>query len=378
MSGKCIDLLSFAKTDKQAEMAYDLYRYLDPFPNIDSALLNAADIADYVAQTGMIYPFDHKRLGPASYEMVLGGETLYWDETKNQCGESNLGKNAPLVLKKNSITYVSVRETFRLPHYIAVRFNLRVGHVHRGLLLGTGPLVDPGFQGNLMIPIHNLTDNEYIIHEGKDLISVEFTKVSRNEKFLPQNQFEKNLVSPPRHGVFVKNSKKNSKKTFEQLLRKELPIGIGKVMSSLSGTLAETKMQLNEYESLINKVKKYSLIAILPIAIALITVYIDIKSYVADANKYVADATMVVRSNNESDFRSIVKNEDLVPLKKNIERIEQATKSISANENNLVSLSDFQTLKNDVDTLKETLFNLEKLILENQKEKSELSKDEKN
>ena len=31
-----------------------------------------------------------------------------------------------------------------------------------------------------MIPIHNLTNNEYTIKPGEDLISVEFTKVSTN------------------------------------------------------------------------------------------------------------------------------------------------------------------------------------------------------
>ena len=73
MPSKCNQLLNFPKNEDEAEAAYLTYRDLDPFPDIDSALLNAADIADYVAKTGMIFPFDLKRLGPASYEMVLGG-----------------------------------------------------------------------------------------------------------------------------------------------------------------------------------------------------------------------------------------------------------------------------------------------------------------
>ena len=50
------------------------------------------------------------------------------------------------VFPENSITFVQIESKIRLPNYIALRFNLRIQHVHRGLLLGTGPLVDPGFQ----------------------------------------------------------------------------------------------------------------------------------------------------------------------------------------------------------------------------------------
>lgn len=67
---------------------------------------------------------------------------------------------------------------FRLPGFLAARFNLQVRHVHRGLLLGTGPLVDPGYWGKLCIPVHNLTDEDYHIPEGRGLIWVEFTKTS--------------------------------------------------------------------------------------------------------------------------------------------------------------------------------------------------------
>lgn len=374
MPSKCNQLLNFPKNEDEAEAAYLTYRDLDPFPDIDSALLNAADIADYVAKTGMIFPFDLKRLGPASYEMVLGGETLYWDDEEKKCGDGILQNNAPLILGKNSITYVSVRETFRLPHYIAVRFNLRVRHVHRGLLLGTGPLVDPGFQGNLMIPVHNLTENEYIIREGEDIISVEFTKVSRNPFFSPKNDLEKKLIINQRQGAFVVNSKKNSKKSFEELLKKELPIGIGKVMSSLAGTLAKTKKLLEENQGFIEKIKKYSLIAIFPIIIALVALYIDIKSYVANANKYVADATMIYKSDNKIDIRSINGKEDFERIKEELQKIEESMKTTGGDKKN----TSYQLLKQDINELKLKLSNLEKLILSVQEQQKITKENEQN
>ena len=44
----------------------------------------------------------------------------------------------PLIVKANSIVFVESDIDFRLPDFIALRFNLQIRHVHRGLLLGTG------------------------------------------------------------------------------------------------------------------------------------------------------------------------------------------------------------------------------------------------
>ena len=84
-------------------------------------------------------------------------------------------------LARNSISYLWIREKLLLPEYIAARFNLHIRHVHKGILLGTGPLVDSGFFGRLLIPLHNLTDNDYTIVGGDGIIWVEFTKVSENK-----------------------------------------------------------------------------------------------------------------------------------------------------------------------------------------------------
>ena len=55
-----------------------------------------------------------------------------------------------LTVGANSIVFVECDLDFRLPDFIALRFNLQIRHVHRGLLLGTGPLVDPGYRGKTM------------------------------------------------------------------------------------------------------------------------------------------------------------------------------------------------------------------------------------
>lgn len=336
--------LSYPITNKRAEELFWKYKDRDPFPNIAPALLNSADIADYVAHVGMISPFEPSRLGPASYEMVLGGEYLYWDEGGKIFSTKNIKKDEYLVLRKNSITYVSVRETFRIPNYIALRFNLRVKHVHRGLLLGTGPLIDPGFHGNLMIPIHNLTNNQYTIDAGEKLISVEFTKVSPN----PAWEIPKDEIIETK-GEYVENSGKNSNKSFKDLLKNTLPFGVGKVMSSLAGTLAEARKQI----SIFSKYKNIAIGAGILGSIALVGVVFTIVGVVSDANKYVSDAAMLVKKYDQKDLdiRNFVVRSEVDSIKSKVSELAGEIYWVKENKRTNIDLSDF-TKRKDVDALK--------------------------
>ena len=160
----------------------------DPLPEIEPALLNSQDITRYVEEECLLEKdsFDPERMKPASYEMRFLGALYDW-EIKNgrlerRCREIVEGEDVEL--SRNSISYLWIKERLRLPEYIAARFNLRISDVHKGLLLGTGPLIDPGFGGRILIPLHNLTDNNYALRGGEGIIWVEFTKVSKNRYWL--------------------------------------------------------------------------------------------------------------------------------------------------------------------------------------------------
>jgi deoxycytidine triphosphate deaminase len=169
----------FANSTAEADDRYRATIDKDPFPEISAALLNSADVEDYVRVTGMIYPFDRTCLKACSYKISIGERYLYWDEHgKERFRKLKTGEG--ITLPPNSIAFVSTKEFFRLPRYIAARFNLSITNVHRGILLGTGPLVDPGFWGRLLIPLHNLTLNEYTFRSGEKFAWFEFTKVSPN------------------------------------------------------------------------------------------------------------------------------------------------------------------------------------------------------
>jgi deoxycytidine triphosphate deaminase len=202
---------SFAQDDGEAAARYDLWNAKDPFNKVPPALLNSGDIADYVAACGMIFPFhaetDRDKLKPASYEVDLLGRCIsFTGPSREDIQITEVGEDDEFVLRRNEIAFVQLEPFFRLPRYIALRFNLRIKHVYRGLLLGTGPLVDPGFIGRLWIPLHNLTANDYVFRGGEGLVWMEFTKLSRifapdergnRQKFFtdfPDEKIERNTI----------------------------------------------------------------------------------------------------------------------------------------------------------------------------------------
>jgi deoxycytidine triphosphate deaminase len=179
------------QSSDDARALFSTWEHTDPFPLIEPALLNSAHVEQYAQATGMIYPFYPDRLKSASYPIALGGDVVFWDnQNRMRTIDLRKGEAERFKLRRNSIAYVTLEPVFQLPQYIAVRFNLKIDNVYKGLLLGTGPLVDPGWSGRLSFPLHNLTTNDYWFEAGDEIIWVEFTKVSLLDKW-------RNTGTPP-------------------------------------------------------------------------------------------------------------------------------------------------------------------------------------
>ncbi|MER9223160.1 hypothetical protein NKI48_30585 [Mesorhizobium sp. M0644] len=194
----------------------------DPFHNSDRkippSLLSATDIVEYVKKTAMISPFtiSKEKLKHASYEACIGENSYIYGRSGFE--KITLTSDGYLRVPANEITFVESDITFRLPRYIAARFNLQIKHVHRGLLLGTGPLVDPGFRGKLLIPLHNLTSEDYYIHKTDGFIWLEFTRTTydqdRKEPYGNYPDYKK--ISDGRNWL--------RKASYNEHLKREIPV----------------------------------------------------------------------------------------------------------------------------------------------------------
>jgi deoxycytidine triphosphate deaminase len=145
----------------------------DPLPTVQG-MLTSEHLAFYDdAVGGMICPFNRKLLKPASYELTLGWRCMV--EGKDR----RLSEKEPwLEIPPNSIAFVSMQQVLRLPHYIVGRFDLAIDFIYEGLLLGTGPQVDPGFRGALGCPLHNISDDSIYIRLGQPFAKMDFVKTA--------------------------------------------------------------------------------------------------------------------------------------------------------------------------------------------------------
>ena len=292
---------SFAQSEEEAAERFSETRGTDPFPDIHPALLNTADLLDYVAATGMIYPFEvpptdrSELLKPASCGIRLAGDYVYWDTEPDGTPskvEGTLKHGQDLVLTRNSIVYVTLEPMLRLPDYIAARFNLTIRDIYRGILVGTGPLVDPGFTGRLSLPLHNLTFNDYPIKGGEPIVWMEFTKISDNK------EWASNEPSHQRAGAYEQFPKrKRKRRNVHDYLHYAYPAPI---TSSIPPLLGEAKASAAAAEKAVSKQQRIFATISIPTAIvimlAIAGMMLQVTSLVSDSNNDREELTRQVDS----------------------------------------------------------------------------------
>lgn len=270
----------YACDSKEADERYEKNGKQDCYPNIAPALLNSADIKAYVKQTGMIVPFDEKELQSASYKVKIAGKVVYWEYNDLESNKKprmlsqdrinkrviDLHEGDGFDLQPNSIAFVTLEPEFRIPKYLALRFNLKIKHIYKGLLLGTGPLVDPGFIGRLSIPLHNLTKNTYHFNYGDTLITMEFTKLSPNKEWLEE-------CVEPGHNEKLKFEEITSDREVDTYIFDALNHDrLNSVISSIPDAIYESKKQAEEANKNVDKVKNNSNIITIGSLIGVFTV----------------------------------------------------------------------------------------------------------
>lgn len=154
---------------------HEKWKYDDP--NLaDKGILLSNQIHELCEQGLLIADgfYRKENLRPASYTLTIGDD--YIDSEGKVCRLSE--DEDSFVFEKNSIVFVSIREKLDLPYYIIARFNLRVNWVYDGILLGTGPQVDPGYFGFLSCPLYNLTNSDITIRREQPFATIDFEKTT--------------------------------------------------------------------------------------------------------------------------------------------------------------------------------------------------------
>ena len=307
---------------------HQFYEFDPLAEEIQPALLNSEDIKKYIDRDCLIenINFDPDCLKPASYEMKLLGKLYDWSTTKDgrmqpRCREVCDGDKVEL--NRNSITYLWMKEKLLLPEYIAARFNLHIRYVHKGILLGTGPLVDPGFSGNLLIPLHNLTDNIYILKGGEGVIWIEFTKVSKNEFWL-NNELER-----PRY--LKKFPKTKDLYDPDQYFNKSRVTATGGVQSAFQRVLEMARVETRK----IRHLRNIGLIGIIAAFFGIIGVYWTGYSFIS---QIVAMKTETKRE--QVDWQFDTQNRTIENIQRQILELHRLMNELRKNQDGLDTVND--------------------------------------
>lgn len=152
------------------------WKYADPNTSPSRKGLLLSNEIEKFCGVGLLIEGRYQRemVRPASYTLTVGAEYVDSEGRIRKMDE----KENHFYMEPNSIVYVSTAEKLNLPFYIAARFNLRVKWVYKGILLGTGPQVDPGYKGTLSCPLFNLTNRPMRIKLGDLFATIDFERTS--------------------------------------------------------------------------------------------------------------------------------------------------------------------------------------------------------
>ena len=252
--------------------------WIDPDPD-SMGLLLSDRIKFYVEKVNLVRPFDEESLRPASYTLHAGKDYLL--NLKEGMKEGNLEEDKVVEIPPNGLIYIRFLEEINLPFYMIARFNLRVKQVYRGLLLGTGPQVDPGFRGHLNCPIHNFTDEPKRIKFRDPIATIDFEKTTT----FGQTYFSDKSEDQKKALLFGEMRKSSGSiaglnnfpcKTFEIMndrpLRDYLPGGesVRSSVYELHEQVQQFGQDIKSYENRLSKKLNFSIAGVVSVLVAIV------------------------------------------------------------------------------------------------------------
>lgn len=134
----------------------------------DRQIREACEAGDIV-----IEPFDDGQVQAATYDFRVGNQGATTSTKKL----IDIKKEGYISLAPGDFAVVTVYEKIELGAQYAARFGLRSKYARKGLIATTGPQIDPGYRGRLIIGVTNLTPKPVSLPYKDDFVSVEFHKL---------------------------------------------------------------------------------------------------------------------------------------------------------------------------------------------------------
>lgn len=138
-------------------------------------MLNDADIKRRVEDgTLNLTPFEVNSLQPASYDL-RAGDFAFTSTTKQKV---DLKQRGVVVIEPGEFIVVETLETVGLDSQTAGQLGLRSEYARKGLLMLSGPQIDPGFRGVLVVRLVNLAPTTVALPHKAPFLTAQFFRLS--------------------------------------------------------------------------------------------------------------------------------------------------------------------------------------------------------
>lgn len=150
-------------------------------------LMTDAQIREAVTTRKMVIDnYDPKNLQPASYDMRLGEQAI----TSSTREKINPSQKGLLIILSGDFALVTTHERVKLPQDIAGHLGLRSHYAKKGLVLLSGPQIDPGFHGVLVMGLSNLSPRDIVVPYKAPICTVEFYKLNQPTEKPYEGEFQ--------------------------------------------------------------------------------------------------------------------------------------------------------------------------------------------
>lgn len=120
-------------------------------------------------------PFESSSLQPASYDMRVGAQAYVSGDE----GITDVARQGLVIIEPGEFAVVTTRETVRCGPQVAGQLGLSSALARQGLTLLSGPQIDPGFEGVLIVRVANLAPNRVTLLYESPFLTAQFFQLAR-------------------------------------------------------------------------------------------------------------------------------------------------------------------------------------------------------
>ena len=254
--------------------------------------------------------FESTSLEASSYDVrvgmkgIIGGDGTVREISENQLLEIHPGQYAGVISL----------EKFNLPKTIFARIGSKRALSYEGLILLTGNIIDPGYQGHLLFGIYNASQKKAVLYLKKKICNVVFEKLSQEplkqvipDPFLLNGNFPESFIEKMVNSEALAWMQISERVKEIEMLKKDL----SEIRNQYNDVLTPIRELTNDVQTVNNSIEK-------------------LKTQTESLGKDVDDIKQMVLTNNNQINQLTtslqVLTSEVGNVKSNIRDIDQGTK----------------------------------------------------